>query len=120
MSRTIDLVVAGDGKATRAAAVDAARCGRSVLVVLRSPDPRAARRLRQQCTAAGAVAGTIRVMTAAEVVCVDGIDRVEAVVIRHGRTGRLRAVNASAFVSHVETKRTRVGRRRAAAKPWPP
>ncbi len=38
-------------------------------------------------------------MTNAEVVCVDGLPhRVEAVVIRHVRTGRLHAVNASAFV----------------------
>jgi hypothetical protein len=39
------------------------------------------------------------VITGAEVVCVDGLDDVEAVVIRHARTGRLSAVNASAFVS---------------------
>ena len=38
-------------------------------------------------------------MTRAEVVCVDGVDGVEAVVIRHAPTGRLSAVNASAFVS---------------------
>jgi hypothetical protein len=36
-------------------------------------------------------------MSHAEVVCVDGIDGVEAVVIRHRRIGRLSAVNASAF-----------------------
>jgi len=39
------------------------------------------------------------VMTHADVVCVDGVDGVEAVVIRHARTGRLSAVNASAFLS---------------------
>jgi hypothetical protein len=38
-------------------------------------------------------------MTNAEVVCVDGVEGVEAVVIRDVRTGRLRAVNASAFLS---------------------
>ena len=38
-------------------------------------------------------------MTSAEVVCVDGVDAVEAVVVRHAPTGRLSAVNASAFVS---------------------
>ena len=38
-------------------------------------------------------------MTNAEVVCVDGVDGVEAVVIRHSRTGRLSAVNASAFLA---------------------
>ncbi|MEZ5419741.1 MAG: hypothetical protein R2708_20685 [Vicinamibacterales bacterium] len=37
-------------------------------------------------------------MTSAEVVCVDGVGGVEAVVVRHRPTGRLRAVNTSAFV----------------------
>jgi hypothetical protein len=39
------------------------------------------------------------VMTRAEVVCVDGVDGVEAVVMRYAHTGRLRAVNASSFLS---------------------
>jgi hypothetical protein len=39
------------------------------------------------------------VMTRAEVVCVDGVEGVEAVVIRYAHTGRLRAVNASSFLS---------------------
>ena len=38
-------------------------------------------------------------MTGAEVVWVDGVDGVEAVVIRYAQTGRLRAVNASSFLS---------------------
>jgi hypothetical protein len=38
-------------------------------------------------------------MAHAEVVCVDGVDGVEAVVIRHAGTGRLYAVNASAFLA---------------------
>ena len=37
-------------------------------------------------------------MTNAEVVCVGGADRVEAVVIRYASSGRLYAVNASALV----------------------
>lgn len=37
-------------------------------------------------------------LTDAEVVCVDGVAGVEVVVIRHARTGRLCAVNASAFL----------------------
>ena len=48
---------------------------------------------------AGADGGQLRVMTGAEVVCVDGVDGVEAVVVRHAPTGRLSAVNASAFLS---------------------
>jgi hypothetical protein len=39
-------------------------------------------------------------VTNADVVCADGVDGVEAVVIRHARTGRLWAVNASAFESY--------------------
>ena len=98
--RTVELVVAGDGEAALAAAFDAARGGRRVLVVLRSGQARAVqsyqRRLRREkkCDA-----GRLIVMTPAEVVCVDGVDGVEAVVIRHSRTGRLDAVNASAFLS---------------------
>ena len=89
----------GDGKAALAAAADAAQGGRRVLVVLRS-DARAARRFRQILgRAANVDDGKLAVMTNAEVVCVDGVDRVEAVVIRHARTGRLCAVNASAFLS---------------------
>jgi hypothetical protein len=38
-------------------------------------------------------------MKNAEVVCVDGVDGVEAVVIRDVQTGRLHGVNTSAFVS---------------------
>ena len=38
-------------------------------------------------------------MTSAEVVCVDGVDGVEAVVVRYRRTGRLCAVNTPAFLS---------------------
>jgi hypothetical protein len=38
------------------------------------------------------------VLTNVEVVCVDGIAGVEVVVLRHRRTGRLSAVNASTFV----------------------
>lgn len=43
--------------------------------------------------------GQLSVLTHAEVVCVDGIDGVEVVVIRHARMGRLCAVNASAFLA---------------------
>ena len=100
MIRTVDLVVAGDGAAARAAAVDALQLGRRVLVVLRYGDARAGRRLRRYlCNTAGAVVSQLGVMTRSEVVCVDGVDAVEAVIVRHARTGRLWAVNASAFVS---------------------
>jgi hypothetical protein len=54
------------------------------------------RRLRR---VANADDNRVTVMTNAEVVCVDGVDSVEAVVIRYARTGRLCAMNASAFLS---------------------
>jgi hypothetical protein len=97
---TVDLVVAGDGSAARAAVVSALRRGECVLVVLRSADAQRAQRLRGTLLrAAGAGSGQLRVMTGAEIVCVDGIHGVEAVVVRHAPTGRVSAVNASAFLS---------------------
>ena len=94
MTRTVDLVISDDGQAARAAAVSALQRGQRVLVVLRSADRRVARRLRRCLRkTAGAHSGQLRVITRAEVVCVDGV------VVRHARTGRLSAVNASAFVS---------------------
>jgi thioredoxin reductase len=100
MIRTVDLVIAGDGGAARAAAVDALRRGRRVLLVLRSGDPRGGRRL-QRCLRkiSAADVSQLVVITGGEVVCVDGVNAVEAVIVRHARTGRLSAVNASAFVS---------------------
>jgi hypothetical protein len=99
MIGTVDLVVAGDGSAERAAAVGALERGERVLVVLRSADPRAAQRVRRiLLRTARANAVQLTVLTGAEVVCADGIGGVEAVVVRHVPTGRLSAVNASAFV----------------------
>jgi thioredoxin reductase len=100
MIRTVDLVIAGDGSAARAAAVDALQRGRRVLLVLRSTHARLATRLRRDlCKTAGANTRQVTVMRRAEVVCVDGVEGVEAVVIRYARTGRLCAVNASRFLS---------------------
>jgi thioredoxin reductase len=100
MIGTVDLVIAGNRSAARAPAISALERGQRVLVVLRSADARAARRFRRSLLdAAGADGGQLRVMTRAEVVCADGIDGVEAVVVRHAPTGRLSAVNASAFLS---------------------
>ena len=93
---TVDLVVTGDERAAVAAAVDAVRRGQRVLVVLRSDGARVVPRLRRLCRAAKSL---LTVMTNAEVVCVDGVDRVEAVVIRYARTGRLCAMNTPAFLS---------------------
>jgi predicted dinucleotide-utilizing enzyme len=98
--RTVDLVVAGSGSAALAATAEAIQRGQQVLVVLRTGDPLVERGLRRRFrTAARAHGSRVTLMTNAEVVCVDGVEAVEAVVIRHVRTGRLRAVNASAFLS---------------------
>ena len=94
--KTVDLVVTGDETAAVGAAVDAVRRGQRVLVVLRSAGPRIVPRLRRLC---GAAKNQLTVMTNAEVVCVDGVHGVEAVVVRYTRTGRLCAVNTSAFLS---------------------
>lgn len=100
MTRTVDLVVSGEGRAALEAAVQAVNRDRSVLVVLRSGGTRAAQHFRRRlCQAANADDSRLTVMANAEVVCVDGIDCVEAVVVRHSRTGRLYAVNASEFLS---------------------
>jgi hypothetical protein len=53
--------------------------------------------LRRLCRAAK---NQLTVMTNAEVVCVDGVHGVEAVVVRYTRTGRLCAVNTSEFLSY--------------------
>ena len=105
MIGTAELVIAGGGSAARAAAVSALRRGQRVLVVLRGANARAARGLRRSLRrTAGADGGQLTVVTRADVVCADGIDGVEAVVVRHGRTGRLSAVNASAFVSFHDSR----------------
>ena len=93
---TVDLVVTGDERAAAAAAVDAVRRGQRVLVVLRSGNLRVMPRVRRLCRGA---TGQLIGMTNAEVVCVDGVGGVEAVVVRYRRTGRLCAVNTPAFLS---------------------
>ncbi|HZT69328.1 MAG TPA: hypothetical protein VFC10_06230 [Terriglobia bacterium] len=98
--RTVDLVVTGDDRGALGAAIEAVQRGQRVMVVLRSRDARAVqdyrRRLRPPANCDG---GRLTVVSNAEVVCVDGVGGVEAVVIRHSRTGHLYAVNASAFLS---------------------
>jgi thioredoxin reductase len=108
MIGTVDVVIAGDDGAVRAAAARALQRGQRVLVVLRSADARATRRLRRALRRSISTGGgQLSVIGDAEVVCVDGVDRVEAVVVRHAPTGRLSAVNAAAFLSCVD-RRSRV------------
>ena len=67
MIGTVDLVIDGDARASRAVAVVALQRGQRVLVVLRSADARVARRLRRSLLkAAGANGGQLVVITSAE------------------------------------------------------
>ena len=100
MTRTVDLVVEGGNGAALTTAVEAVKRGRRVLVVLRSGDARPARKIRRRLgRAATAAEVPVTVLTNAEIVCVDGIGAVEAVVIRYRHSGRVCAVNASEFWS---------------------
>jgi thioredoxin reductase len=100
VSRTVDLVIAGATKGAFDAAADALQRCRHILVLLRSGDARAGQRFRRRLSKAANVNDTqVTVITNAEVVCVDGVDGVEAVVVRYRRTGRLCAVNTPAFLS---------------------
>ncbi|MDP2319848.1 MAG: hypothetical protein Q8O42_10995 [Acidobacteriota bacterium] len=100
MTRSVDLVIVGGNAAARAASIDAIGRGRRVLVVMRLERPSLARRLRQAIRRAGVPAPhQLTVVTGAEVVCADGVQSIEAVVVRHVRTGRLMAFNASALLA---------------------
>ena len=97
VTRTVDLVVAGGGEAALAGATNALKRGCRVLIVL-GGDAREGRRVRRGIRKVlNRDDRQVTVITNAEVVCVDGVHGVEAVVIRSARTGRLYAVNASAF-----------------------
>ena len=98
MSKTVDLVIVAGDSSGIAAAIDAARLGMRVLVVIGSTRVPSTRRLHRALRAAGTrVRRGVTVFTNAEVVCVDGLDRVEAVIVRRIGTGRLIGVNASAI-----------------------
>ena len=100
MTRTVDRVIVGAHQAATAAAIESARSGMRVLVVIRSRRTDVVRRLRRALRAAGENGQRhVTVLTGAEVVCVDGVHSVEAVVIRRVQTGRLIAVNASSILS---------------------
>lgn len=99
MIRTVDLVVAGGGDLGLAAAAAALERGQRVLILLHAGDALAGQRIRRRLRAdAGVRGGHLTVVLNADVVCVDGVEGVEVVVIRDARTGRLSAVNASTFL----------------------
>jgi NADPH-dependent 2,4-dienoyl-CoA reductase/sulfur reductase-like enzyme len=102
-------VIVGGHRVAMAAAIEAARRGMRVLIVIRSMRARFAGRLRQSLRAAGeGLEQHVTVLTGAEVVCVDGIHSVEAVVIRRIRTGRLIGINASAILTFDVPERARM------------
>jgi len=106
MTRTVDLVVVGADPAAIAATVDAARRGMQVLVVIRSRHPSPARDLRQSLRAAGVRSQRqVTIITGAEVACADGVNAIEAVVVRQLETGRLIGFNASALLAFGECAR---------------
>jgi len=94
----VDLVIVGMTGDAGAAAVHAARSGQRVLVVDRTTDSRLARRFRRSLHAAYGVLERIVVLTGVEVVCVDGMHAVEAVLLRRLKTGRLIEFNARAVM----------------------
>lgn len=107
MTRTADVVVAGAGRGVFVAAASALSGRRHVLVLLQSSDVRVARRLRRRLQAVARQHGaSYGVEHGVDVVCVDGVGGVEAVVYRHRRTGRVDAVNAGAFTVPVATPGT--------------
>ena len=94
MTRTVDVVIVGGGATAVAEAIDAARRGLKVLVVIRSGSGNLARRLRQRFRRVELSQRRIIVLTGAEVACVDGVRSIEAVVVRYIRSRRLVGFNA--------------------------
>lgn len=98
MMRTVDTVIVGASAGAITATVDAANRGLRVLLVIR---PRVASLSREQRQTLRRIRtssrGRVSVAAGAEVVCIDGVRAIEAVVVRHVRTGRLTAFNASAL-----------------------
>ena len=103
MTRTVDLVIVGGTSSATAAAMDAATRGLRVLVVIGATGRRAGSRFRQALRRNRAHR-RVRIMTGAEVVCVDGVDTVEAVVIRRKSSGRLIAFNTSGILKSPKLK----------------
>ena len=100
---TVDVVIAGADAAAMDAALDAARRGRRVLLVIRSRRAGVVRQLRRRLrTPRLSPPPRLMVMTGAEVACADGVSGVEAVVVRDLRTGRLSGFNVQEVVCFPE------------------
>jgi len=99
MTRTVDIVIVCGDEAAVAAAIDASTRGLRVLAVIRPRSASLARHLRQSLRAAGVPSQRqATIVTGAEVACVDGVNGIEAVVVRHLKTGRLIGYNTSALL----------------------
>lgn len=99
MTRTVDLVIVGMTAGAGAAAIDAARRGQRVLVVGESANACFCQRLRRSLDVAGdGCRGRVSMLTAFEVVWVDGTNAVEVVLLRHVKTGCLIGINTSAVL----------------------
>lgn len=102
MTNTVDVVIAGAGPAAIAAIIDAAGQGLRVLVVMRSRRAELVRGLRRALRAAALPRWAVTIVSGAEIACVDGVNAIEAVVVRDLRTGRLRGFNAAALQRFAE------------------
>lgn len=97
MTRTVDVVIVGGDAAAVAATIDALGRGLRVLVVVRQRRSGFARDIRRVIGVRAPTLSQLTIFSGAEVVCVDGVKTVEAVVVRRLRTGRLIGINTSAF-----------------------
>ena len=103
MTRTVDVVVIGIDPAATAASIEAIRRGLRVLIVIRRRGTRVAHQHRQSLRAACTwSARQVTIVSGALVACVDGVNGIEAVVVRHVATGRLTGFNASALLDFGE------------------
>lgn len=93
--KTVDVVITGAAAAVIGATLDAATNRRRVLVVIRSRRAGIVQQLRRSLRSLRlSPAPRVMVMIGAEVACVDGVDGVEAVLVRDLRSGRLSGFNA--------------------------
>jgi hypothetical protein len=106
MTRTVDVVIVGANAAAITATADAANRGLRVLLVIRLRLANLPLELRHALRLTRVSLGRqVSVASGAEVVCVDGVRAIEAVVVRHVRTGRLTGFNASALLDFEESGR---------------
>ena len=112
MTITVDVVVVGTNQRALAAAIEAARSGKRVLVIARTRGRELRRRIRRARGVAGAAASKrIKVLTGTEVECIAGIRAVEAVLARDIQTGRQVDVNATALLTFEDEAETLIANR---------